>query len=195
MDSDPQLITDATAIVAAMTGNTNYPAPAPALPDVGAAVDNFVAGVAAAADGGLALTSAKNDLRAILIALLRELASYVQVTCKGDLTKLLTSGFPIQKPQRQPIGTLPAPANLIVKLGGVSGELDAKADPVFGAATYNWRLSTTIAPTVTLQSGQSTAASTTFGGLMPGTSYNIEVNALGAAGPSDWSNPVSQIAV
>ena len=45
----------------------------------------------------MALTLAKNDARAALVALLRELASYVQFTCNGDRTKLLTSGFPTQK--------------------------------------------------------------------------------------------------
>jgi hypothetical protein len=44
-------------------------------------------------------------------------------------------------------------------------------------------------------SGQSTAASHTFGGLTPGVSYTITCNAVGAAGPSNLSNPVSQIAI
>ena len=47
--------------------------------------------------------------RAELVALVRELASYVQVECKGDLEVLVSSGFPIQKPVRNPIGELPVP--------------------------------------------------------------------------------------
>jgi len=43
--------------------------------------------------------------------------------------------------------------------------------------------------------GQSTAASYTFSGLTPGVAYTIACNAVGAAGPSNWSNPASQIAV
>jgi hypothetical protein len=42
--------------------------------------------------------------------------------------------------------------------------------------------------------GQSTAASYTFSGLTPGVAYTIAGNAVGAAGPSNWSNPASLIA-
>jgi hypothetical protein len=93
---------------------------------IAGALDAFVAAEAAAVNGGVVLTATKNDKRAILVGLMRELASYVQVTCKGDLTVLLSSGFPIQKPQRNPIGTLPAPANLTVTLGMQTGELERR---------------------------------------------------------------------
>ena len=33
------------------------------------------------------------------------------------------------------------------------------------------------------------------GYLTPGTVYKVEVNAVGSAGPSDWSQPVSQMVV
>jgi hypothetical protein len=194
-DSDAQLIVDVGAIVTGLTGNASYPAPSPTLAAVTAALNAFTTAVNDAAGGGVALTSAKNDRRADLVALVRELASYVLVTCKGDLTVLLTSGFPIQKPVRNPIGNLPAPADLTVTLGSHTGELDASISPVFGAAVYNWRISTAAAPSVVVQSAQTTAASNTFTGLTPGVVYNTEVNAVGAAGPSDWSAPVPQMAV
>jgi hypothetical protein len=66
---------------------------------------------------------------------------------------------------------------------------------VFGASVYNWRLTATNAPTVVLQTAQTTAGRTTFSGLTPGVAYTAQVNAFGAAGPSDWSNPVSKMAV
>jgi len=43
--------------------------------------------------------------------------------------------------------------------------------------------------------GQSTAASYSFTGLTPAVTYTIALNALGAAGLSNWSSPVSQIAI
>jgi Fibronectin type III domain len=194
-DSDALLITDTNTILTAMTGNTNYPTPSPALTAVTTALNDFTTTLANAADGGITLTSIKNDKRAELVALLRELANYVQGACNGDLTVLLSSGFPIQKPQRFPIGVLPAPTNVTVSLGALSGELDAAMPPVFGAAIYNWRLTATSAPTVVVQSTQTTAARNTFTGLTPGVVYTAEVNAVGSAGPSDWSNPVSKMAV
>ena len=162
---------------------------------VQAALTAFTAAVADAANGGVTLTAITNDKRTALVALLRELASYVQVACKGDLTVLLSSAFPIQKPQRFPIGVLPPPTGLTVALGSRSGELSAYATPVPGAAIYNWRVTTVAQPTAVVQSAQTTAASNVFDGLTPGVVYNVQANAVGSAGPSDWSDPVPQMAV
>ena len=109
------------------------------------------------------LTLAKNDARAALTALLRELSSYVQLACKGDLTKLLTSGFSTQKAVRTPIGILPPPS-VTVKLGQRSGDLAAKAAPMVGAAIDNWRVSLATSPAAAVLTAQTTAASNTFPG-------------------------------
>jgi len=194
-DSDALLISDTNTILTSLTGNPSYPAPSPTLAVITTALNVFIAALADAADGGKTLTAIKNARRDDLAALRRELAYYVQVACKGDLTVLLSSGFPIQKPQRSPIGVLPAPTNVTVSLGELSGELDAAMPPVFGAVIYTWRLTAASAPTVVVQTVQTTAASNTFTGLTPGVIYTTEVNAVGSAGPSDWSNPVSQMVV
>ena len=173
----------------------SYATPSPTLAVVQAALDAFIAAIADAADGGLTLTAIKNDKRAELVALLRQLASYVQVACKSDLTVLLSSAFPIQKPQRFPIGVLPAPTGLTITLGSRTGELNASAAPTPGAAIYNWRVTTTAQPTVVVQSSQTTAASNTFDNLTPGVVYYIQANAVGSAGPSDWSDPVPHMAI
>ena len=106
----------------------------------------------------------------------------------------MSSGFPIQKPQRQPIGLLPTPTNLTVTLGALTGQLHANAAPVAGAAIYNWRLTTAAAPTVMVQSSQTTAANNTFTDLTAGVVYNIAVNVVGSAGTSNWSDAVPQMA-
>ena len=194
-DSDSMLIADTNSIVQAMTGNTKYPSPSPTLAVVSTVLASFKTALAAAADGGKTLTSAKNDARANQVSRMRDLASYVQVQCGGDLTVLLSSGFPLQKPQRQPIGPLPAPANLTVVPGVISGTVNASASPVPGASAYNWRVATAAAPNVPVQTLQTTAASLVFTDLTPAVTYNVEVNALGSSGPSDWSDPASLIAV
>lgn len=194
-DSDAQLVTDAQTILQAMGDNTAiYATPSPTLAVVTTALNKFINAIAAAADGGIALTAAKNAARGELTALLRNLASYVAVACKGSMENLLLSGFPPQKSNRIPVGVLPAPANLVVNLGARSGELNAKASPVNGAAIYNWKLtaSTQGAP---VQTRQTTSASTVFANLTPGTVYTVELNAVGTAGPSDWSQPASQMVV
>lgn len=211
-DSDSQLIADITAIIVGMTGNpnypipspttltavsgnTNFPTPSPTLVSVGVALNEFSIALSNAADGGATLTAIKNAKRAALVSLVRALALYVQSACNGDLAVLKSSGFPTQKPQPQPVGDLPVPASLTVKLGISSGKLDVKVAPVPGAFTYTWRLTAAGTPTVVVQLAQSTATNYTFAGLLPGVVYNVEANAVGAAGPSGWTVPVPQMVV
>ena len=59
---------------------------------------------------------------------------------------------------------------------------------MFGAYSYNWRLALASAPTVFVQQVQTTAASNIFSGLTPGQTYTVQLNAVGSAGPSDWSD-------
>jgi hypothetical protein len=194
-DSDPLLASDGQTIVTALTDNLSYPNPSPALPVVQAAVDAFNVAIANAAKGGTELTAIKNAKRAELVALLRQLALYVSATCGGDLAKLLSSGYPVQKPTRTPVGPLPAPVTPVVTQGNLSGSLDAATTPMAGAVSYGWRVALASAPDVDVQTMQTSAASTEFDGLTPGLAYIVEVNALGAAGTSDWSNTAQIIVV
>lgn len=187
-------MTKVNNIVTAMTGNASYPTPTPALATVTAAEEAFTVALAEAADGGKEKTAVKNARRAELIAPLRQLSAYVVLTCGEDMTKLLSSGFPIQKPTRSRVGALPAPETPSVTFGARSDELDAVTSPVFGAATYTWRISLASTPAVILQTAQTTAARHTFTGLNPGQVYSITANAVGSAGPSDWSNAAQSMA-
>ena len=193
-DTDPQLITDASGIVQSMTGNAIYPTPTPTLAAVSTALAAFTHALSAAAEGGVPLTLAKNDARAVLTGLVRELSSYVQLACKGDMTKLLTSGFPVQKAARTPVGVLPPPT-VTVKLGSKSGDLAAKLAPLAGAAVYNWRVTTATSPAAPVLTAQTTAASNTFTGLTPGVVYQVSANAVSSGGTSDWSDPATQMVV
>jgi len=192
-DSVPQLINDSSVVLQALTDNADiYKSPSPTVPEVQLSVDNLSAAQIATADGGPSATSARDKCRLILISQMRLLANYVQANCGGDLTNLQLSGFPIQKPVRQPVGVPTVPANLIVKQGPRSGVLVATANPVFGAATYNWTL-TPATPGAAAQTQQTTAARCSFENLTPGVSYAIAINAVGTAGPSSWSQPASLI--
>jgi hypothetical protein len=186
--SDALLVTGTQTIVTAMTSNTDYPTPTPTLATVTTALTAFTVAIANAAGGGKEETAIKNAKRAELVSLLRQLASYVGVTCGGDMAKLLSSGFPTQKPNRSPIGVLDAPDAPVVTPGSLTGQLDAISSPVFGAYTYNWRVALASTPNVFVQQPQTTAARNTFSGLTPGQIYRVQLNAVGSAGPSDWSD-------
>lgn len=193
-DSDALLINDCGVILKSMTDNiVIYDKPTPPLADIQTALDNFSGAVKVAVTGGPADRVKRNNLRLVLASLVRQLAAYVSVACKGSMENLILSGFPTQKPVRQPIGALPQPQGLVVTHGDLRGELYGRVNPVFGAVIYNWRL-TPATPGATPVLVQDTAASHTFTNLSAGVNYTIEVSASGSAGQSDWSNPASLVA-
>ena len=194
-DSDQNVFAKTGVIITCMTDNQFYTDPAPTLAVITAGWKAFGDSCTAAAGGGTALTADKREKRAALAVLVRNLAGYVQANCKGSLSILLSSGFPNQKTEHQPIGPLPAPDYATLSLGTHSGELDVNTSPVYGASIYNWQLMAANAPTVMLQKAQSTGSSWTFAGLTPGKAYIAAVNAVGTAGPSDWTQSAPQIAV
>src|SRR5205809_63383 len=92
--ADAQLDEFTENIISSMTGNTNYPTPAVALADLQTQLDAFTATLAAAAQGGLQATAAKNNAREQLLVFLRRQAYYVQGQADNNLAVLLSSGFP-----------------------------------------------------------------------------------------------------
>jgi hypothetical protein len=194
-DTDAQLITDVGAIISALTGNPDYPNPSPTLTVVSDALRAFEVAVSEASLGGIVLTLTKNAQRAELVSLVRQLASYVAATCNGDLVRLLGSGFPIHKPTRNAIGHLPTPNTPVLRHGARSGDLHAKTKSVPGVFIYNWQLTPASAPEQTLPTKQSTGARITFSSLTPGQIYSLKVNAVGAAGPTDYSGPASLMVI
>ena len=194
-DSDDKLVKDVQAAITGMTDNANFPKPTPALADVTSALTAFTVALADTVNGGKEMTSIKNANRAQLASLMRQLASYVTETSNGDMTKLLSSGFPYQKPNRVSVGTLPAPGSPLLRQGALSGQLDAKVPPIYGAYTFNWRLALASAPNTYVQTVQTTAARCTFPDLTPGQTYNVQVNAVGTAGESNWSGVGSRMVI
>ena len=183
------LFTDKVAtILEWLKNNPKYTTPSPTLTVVQTAFDAYKVATADAAQGGVENTAVRDARRAELVSLLRQLANYVSATANGDLETLISSGFPIQKTNRTPIGPLPAPDAPVVKQGPNTGSMTAIISPVYGAFIYNWRLALASAPTVYLQTAQTTGARVTFEGLTAGQIYNVEVNVVGAAGTSDWSD-------
>jgi hypothetical protein len=192
-DTDAELIVDSGRIISAMTGNAGYPTPTPTMAVVGAARNEFITAVNGL-DGSSGAVATRDVKRDALTALLRDLSLYVQQTCAGDLTLLLSSGYTAQK-QRQPAGQLSAPENLRLRRPELSGQLGARCNPNANAGSYQWRYATSAAPTVWTMADPTTSASTTLENLTPGTIYIVQVRAIGSAGPSDWSDPAMLMAV
>lgn len=145
--------------------------------------------------GGKIAAAAMVAQRADMVGLLRLEASYVTSRANGDMQILLKGGFPIQKPTRTPIGQLPAPDAPSVTRGTKSGQLNAATTPLYGGQAYLWRVALASSPAVYVQTAQTTAASNSFFDLTAGETYQIEVQVIGSAGPSDFSDAGSLMAV
>jgi hypothetical protein len=186
------LIVASQNVLTGMTGNASYPAPTPSLANLTTARSAYVTAVTAAKDSKIQLV-VRNQLHQALVAILRDLALYVQVTSSGDLATLMSSGFTAQR-TRQPAGPLPPPANLRLKKGPVSGQFAARCKRLPHARAYEWRFANATTPTVWTDLESTFAASTLVEGLAPGTQYIVQVRSLGTAGPSDWSSSASLMA-
>ena len=192
-DSDAQFIIDTARIVTGMTGNKAFPTPSPALADVIAARNTYLAAVTAGHDSRLA-RSQRQKARAALVVLLRLLAHYVEDTSAGDRSVVMSSGFPLQR-GRTPVGALPAPVQVRVVKGKTSGTAIARCRRIDRARAYQWRIAPANAPTAWLPVVTTFGARAEFEGLTPTTFYVVQVCAVGTAGPGDWSEVATGLVV
>ena len=190
---DADLIVFTRNVVALMTDNAQYPTPNPSLAAVTTSVNSFEATVQDALNGGKIAIATRNAARVELLALLRQLAAYVQGNCDVDLTALLTSGFEaVRAPS--PAGVLPAPQNARLSLTGKSGEMLLRFDRVVNAANYSVQVSD--ASTGPWEDETpSTSTRVLIEGLTPGQLYWVRACANGSAGAGAWSAAISAMAV
>jgi hypothetical protein len=193
--TDQGLIVAGGRILAAMTANPAYPVPLPTLAVLSAARDGFIAAVNGNDRGKLAI-AARNKARVPYAAALRELSMYVAQLCQGDLVTLLSSGYPAQQRRGAVVQIAPStPANVRVRQGLSSGQLVGRCDRTAGAALYQWRYATAVAPTVFTVTDINSRGRVTLAGVAPGTQYLVQVRACGNRGSSDWSDAVVVYAV
>jgi len=196
LQSAEQLVTTGCAIIKGLTGNAAFPAPTVDLKAVQAAVDDLSAALAAQARGGAAATAEKNNKRAALVALLRQLKHYVEDNSGNDLAVLMSSGF---KPAVSTRTRFPLANPSILDIGrGNSAELVLRVTPIAHAKCYEVRSAAADAgnaPGPWQTAGLFTnSRSISIDGLTPGTTYVFQVRAIGGStGYSDWSNPASRM--
>lgn len=177
--SDDSFYALAQRVVESMTDNAHYPAPAPSLADVSAAVTEY-GDALVLRGGGKETTAAKNEKRRVLQKLLGELALYVQANCQDNLTILLSSGFEARKVSA-PVGMLLKPENFKVENGPNAGSMKLMVDKVFGADNYVFECA--IAPateTTPWTSKISSGRSLMIEGLTSGVKYAFRVAAAGS---------------
>ncbi len=185
--SDSDFESTAHSILTALTGSTIFPTPEPPLATLTAHLTAFTQAASAARDGGRAETAAKNAARAIVEEDYRKLGQYIDDTAT-TLEQFLTSKYPLQK-ERAPVGIQPAPANLRLKHGKVSGSLDAICDVNEHRVMYEWQTATGQTPGEWTTQPTTNSARTGFSGFTPGTWVNVRARIRVPAGAGDWTNP------
>jgi hypothetical protein len=189
-------------IVTGMTDNTFLPEPwwddpaeKPTVASLTADKASFTLLKGQAADGDKGKIAARDALREKITADLKKLAKYIELKADGNLQILESTGYELSK-DRTPAGSepLPAPENLKLRKGGLSGVLIASSAAVKGAASYE----THICPGESIAPANWSQACITKGcrrielsGLTPGALYNVRVRAINQNGPGSWSDTAS----
>ena len=174
----------ATGVAHAMTNNPAFPTPVPALSALSAAVSELQAAETLALTRAKGTATARNDKRAVVVSLLRQLGGYVQAiadaTPENGATIIQSAGIPVRKV------TVRATRVFGAKVGPVTGSAKLTATVAARRASYEWEYSldggkTWVGAPSTLQ------AKTTVTGLPVGTSVLFRYKSVTKTGEGDWS--------
>ena len=177
-----------------MTSNAAFAKSPVALSDLAKLLDAFDKSVAAAMNGGSAMTAAKNAAREELLAALRKIAAFVQIVADQDEALLLSSGFSAASSGRTSQTKLDVPSVLAVENEGTT-KLAVRLRSVINAKSYEVR-AVNGATTPAASAIATQARRIVLGNLIPGTTYTISARAIGGSeGYSEWSDPVSHMAI
>lgn len=186
-----QKIVKARAVVAAMTGNPNFPTPSPTLADVTIAVDALEL-AQQALPGGPDETEIRDIREQELDVLMSDLQIYVEGIAQGNPEVVLSSGMETRDP-KSPVGILSAPAELTIKQGPADGQVKLKWTSVKKNSGYRIEGTTNPAegwPMVY----QSEKARLSIYDLEPGTKYYFRVATLSRAGYEGYS-PIATVRI
>ena len=139
----------------------------------------------------------RNTARDNLNTELKKVALYLELVADGDMVKLKSTGFALRQeptPHRTSGNPLPAPSDLRVTYGVLSGTLDVHIAKLADAAFYTVQVSTAVDPTDE-SSWRQVALSTTsqhilLEGLTPLQAVWVRVCGNASDGPGLWTAPI-----
>jgi hypothetical protein len=181
-------------VVTKLTGNVNYSKTAPPLEEVTAKLDSLETKAQQALDGTKQNRVARDVEFASSLDQTRELADYVQLTAKGDLEILLSSGFTAAAGPG-PKAPVNPPLNLRLSQGANTGEMDVRWVRN-GRNSLVFDVQNATNPEGPYINHPSvTTSRTTLVGLKPGDNIWARVRANGAGGSSEWAGPISMMVI
>ena len=188
--SDNDFDNKAQAIVAALTGNANFPTTTPPLATITTSITAYQA--ALALPPGQPRDAQVAATRATLSTQLEQLARGLELVSGATDAMLATSGFDMRKVPSLSGEPVTAPGNLRLKQTGVSGVVQVMCDAVPRAQAYE--LQHTLDPNAGPWTDGGTFASTRgigITGLTRGKDYWARIRAVGPDGPGAWSDPAT----
>lgn len=192
--SDAAFDLKAQTIIAAITGNPNFPPPIPELTAAAAAATAFSNALITAKNGSKADAAVKNEKRVESEECFFTLADYVSLIAKGNIAILVSSGFDLAK-DAQPSPPLVKPEIIKVTDGVNSGELQVTISRVPGAKLYTYQYTkdpltnNSEWTTITISS----LSRMTFQNLESTKKYWCRVIAMGINEQMAYSDPVARV--
>lgn len=176
----------------AIDGNPNFPTPNPTVAVLTAGVDGLETiynDAQAARLVSKTKTALQDEQDAAVDALVIQLANYVNNASGGDAEKIASAGFEVRSAPT-PVGELPAPTDLQADPSEHAGSANLSWKAVYGARTYNIERAADGPVWNWTGVTSCTRSRVSVNTMVSGNKYWFRVAAVGAAGPSAWSDPV-----
>jgi len=182
----------AACVVEKMDNNPAFSDAPVALAKLKKVLPKFQTGLVNALGRDKHMVAIKNNLKAIVLDLLDELAKYVIQKSKGDRIIILSSGFDANK-ERRKIGSAPSIGVLEVELGP-PGKATVTARNITGARAYIHQYTTEPPGLNTVWiSEEGTEKRYTYEGLISEKRYWFRVVAIGSRSRKAYSPIVSKV--
>lgn len=195
--SDQALLLRGKTVLLALEGNSNFATPDPDLATVKTILDDYEEKLSIAnRRGSPEDTSAKNDARKALEAVLKKLAFYVTNVANGSLTILLSSGFEVSTiPQSDDVPSVVT--GTVLRDGKQSGQMRLDFDKNRSAKVYEYQVCKVSADGAPGEwEDPYTTTSSKLNIIAPLESlqrYGVRVRAVNGYGKSDWSEMVTHV--
>jgi len=190
--NDKELLPFAAGVVLGLTGNPDFTTPTVTALVLDGHRKIFEDALATANKGSVADTAAKNAARAVLVDDLRQNATYVESKAGGDAAKITSTGYLPMTHDHNPVVTMPK-AKIKEIINSATTQLLVRVLAIANAHSYEAQVQTGTGPWLTVVTS-SQARGLLIEGLIPGTTYNVRVRAVGAnRSYGEWSDAVTHI--
>ncbi len=193
--TDARLYSKANDIIHRMDGNPHFADIQHLLIHLREATTTYIAALAKTRGRSKKNTALKNQARTILIAMLKQIATHVQVISDGDSLIILNSGYDVKKKWSK-VGPLSKPTNFKIKQGGNKGSIYLVCNPIAGARLYEFEYTEGIpTPNSIWIKVSSTKRKITIDELISGKQYTFRIAGGGSHPSRIWSDEISSYVV